>query len=264
MQRHLLSALPCASGKGICESVTEAPLILNLYTRRRWVVRFTLWPFYPETKKLWYRWTRHFLSPIAGIDTLDRRKIITSEGRGRKRSCPQLRRTISKFFRSKKNHGYFCHSRQSLSQCLKREHPEFTARLPIAVSRPLVRTDVECSRISLIQFGIQTRNFNVVFLRTYYRATVAKQTVYKIKRMYSFIQLSCRNSFISWSLEQMQLTRLPLFHSWLRKLHHFTLLCCTKYGHIRIQVRMKRMSGMDIQYTNLLASSLRIEIHVNH
>jgi len=107
------------------------------------------------------------LSPLAGIDTLDGITIITSEGRGRKRSCPQLRRTVSKCFRTKKNHGNFCHSRQSLSRGLKREHPEYTARLPIAVPQPLFHTDVECSRISLIQFGIQTRNFNVVFLRTY-------------------------------------------------------------------------------------------------
>jgi len=95
-------------------------------------------------------------------------------------------------------------------------------------------------------------------------ATVAKQTVYKINRKFSFIQLSCKNCFIVWSLEPMQFTRLSLLHSWLPSLHHFTLLYPNKYGHIRIQVRMKRMSGMDIQYTNLLASSLGIEIHVNH
>jgi len=35
------------------------------------------------------------------------------------------------------------------------------------------------------------------------RATVAKQTVYKINNTSSFIQLSFRNCFISWNLEPM-------------------------------------------------------------
>jgi predicted transposase YbfD/YdcC len=62
----------------------------------------------------------------------------------------------------------------------------------------------------------------------------------------------------------MQLTKVSLFHSWLHTFKHFTLLYPTKHGYIRIQVQMNRMSGMDIQYTNLLASSLGTEIHVNH
>jgi hypothetical protein len=108
-----------------------------------------------------YRRTRHFLNPIAGIDTWERRKTITSEGCGRKQSCRQLRGTISKCFRTNKNQENFCYSRQSLRRGLVRKHSEYTARVPIyskgtnLCTPDIFHTEVECSQIPLINLGFK-------------------------------------------------------------------------------------------------------------
>jgi hypothetical protein len=66
-----------------------------------------------------------FLSLIAGIGTLEWRKVIKSEACGRKARC----------FQTKKNHENICQNRQSLSRSVRREHLEYTATAPIAVPR---------------------------------------------------------------------------------------------------------------------------------
>jgi hypothetical protein len=51
-----------------------APLILNLTTRRKWVVSFMPWPLFPPGRKPSIHWIGKWVNPRANLDILERKK----------------------------------------------------------------------------------------------------------------------------------------------------------------------------------------------
>jgi hypothetical protein len=52
------------------------PCILDLSTRWRWVVNFTLWPLYPQERAPSIHWMGGWVGPKTGLDEMDSRKFL--------------------------------------------------------------------------------------------------------------------------------------------------------------------------------------------
>jgi len=69
---------PCPCHEGIREKKGIAPLILNLGTKRRLVVSFTLRPLYPRTKNPWAHWIGGWVGTRTCVVVLGKRKSLVS------------------------------------------------------------------------------------------------------------------------------------------------------------------------------------------
>jgi hypothetical protein len=61
--------------KAYWESGGIAPCILDIGTSWRWLVSFTPRPLYPRERAPYTHWTRGWVGPRAGLDTVVKRKI---------------------------------------------------------------------------------------------------------------------------------------------------------------------------------------------
>jgi hypothetical protein len=64
--------------------------ILDLGTRRKWMVKFTLRPLYPQRKRLGINWIRGWVGPRTGLDAMEHKRSLALSGIEHRKTIPWL------------------------------------------------------------------------------------------------------------------------------------------------------------------------------